>query len=74
MTNMWINPAVLERLAGSLLHFVWQGAAIAVVTAVALRMLRRRSAEFRYATASVALAAMLAVPFVTFVFYAEAGD
>ena len=31
MTSMWIPPIVLERLAGSLLHFVWQGAAIALI-------------------------------------------
>jgi ankyrin repeat protein/beta-lactamase regulating signal transducer with metallopeptidase domain len=73
MTSMWISSAVLERLAGSLLHFVWQGAAIAIVTAVALRLLRRRSAEYRYAAALVGLAAMLVAPFVTFTFYAETG-
>jgi beta-lactamase regulating signal transducer with metallopeptidase domain len=64
---------VLERLAGSLLHFVWQGAAIAIVTAIALRLLRRRSAEWRYAVALGALAAMLVAPFLTFTFYAETG-
>src|SRR5688572_4410363 len=73
MTSMWISPAMLERLAGSLLHFVWQGAAIAVVAALALRLLRGRPAEWRYATASGGLCAMLAAPFITFLFYAETG-
>jgi ankyrin repeat protein/beta-lactamase regulating signal transducer with metallopeptidase domain len=73
MTGMWISSAALERLAGSLLHFVWQGAAIAIVAAVALRLLRRRAPESRYAAASVALLAMLAAPLVTFAFYAETG-
>ncbi|HET9217059.1 MAG TPA: ankyrin repeat domain-containing protein [Terriglobia bacterium] len=73
MTSMWISPVVLERLAGSLLHFVWQGAAIAVVAALALRLMRRRPPEWRYATASAALFAMLAAPFLTFAFYAETG-
>jgi ankyrin repeat protein/beta-lactamase regulating signal transducer with metallopeptidase domain len=73
MTSMWISPVMLERLAGSLLHFVWQGAAIAVVAALALRLLRHRPAEWRYATASAALLAMLVAPFITFAFYAETG-
>src|SRR6185503_5857360 len=73
MTSMWITSTVLERLAGSLLHFVWQGAAIAIVAAVALRLLRRRAPEWRYATALAALFAMLLAPFLTFAFYAETG-
>jgi hypothetical protein len=53
---------VLERLAGSLLHFFWQGAAIAILAALALKLLERRPAEWRYAAASAALLAMLAAP------------
>src|SRR6185295_12153988 len=64
MTSIWISPVVLERLAGSLLHFIWQGAAIALVAAVALRLLRHRPAEWRYAAAATSLFAMLAAPFV----------
>ena len=73
MITIGITSAVLERLAGSLLHFVWQGAAIAIVTAFVLRLLRQRSPEYRYAVALAALAAMLVAPFVTFTFYAETG-
>jgi hypothetical protein len=73
MITIGITSAVLERLAGSLLHFVWQGAAIAIVTAIVLRLLRQRSPEYRYAVALAALAAMLVAPFVTFTFYAETG-
>jgi ankyrin repeat protein/beta-lactamase regulating signal transducer with metallopeptidase domain len=73
MISMGITSAALERLAGSLLHFIWQGAAIAIVTAVALRLLRQRSAECRYEAALGALGAMLVAPFVTFTFYAETG-
>ena len=50
-----IAPEVIQRLAGSLLHFVWQGAVIALLTAVGLRLLRHRSAEARYAFAIVSL-------------------
>lgn len=73
MTSMWISPVVLERLAGSLLHFVWQGAAIAVVAATALRLMRGKPPEWRYAVAALALFAMFVAPFVTFAFYAETG-
>ena len=34
-----IAPEVIQRLAGSLLHFVWQGALIALLAAVGLRLL-----------------------------------
>jgi ankyrin repeat protein/beta-lactamase regulating signal transducer with metallopeptidase domain len=73
MTGALFSPIALERLAGSLLHFVWQGAAIAVLTALTLQVLKRRSAQSRYAVASVALLAMLMAPVVTFIFYAEMG-
>jgi bla regulator protein blaR1 len=73
MTLTWITPEFTQRLAGSLIHFLWQGAVIAVVTAVCLRLLARRSAEWRYAVSCVALAAMLAAPMLTFVFYAQTG-
>ena len=36
-----IAPEVIQRFAGSLLHFIWQGAVIAMITAAGLRMLRR---------------------------------
>jgi beta-lactamase regulating signal transducer with metallopeptidase domain len=46
----------------TLIHFFWQGAAIAIVAAGALRFCRHRSASTRYAMACTALAAMLAAP------------
>jgi beta-lactamase regulating signal transducer with metallopeptidase domain/protocatechuate 3,4-dioxygenase beta subunit len=68
-----IAPDVAQRFAGSLLHFVWQGAIIALLTAVGLRFLRRNSAETRYALSIFALVLMLIVPVLTFTFYAETG-
>ena len=73
MISIEITSAVLERLAGSLLHFIWQGAAIAILTAIALRLLRKRSAEARYAAGLAGLAAMLLATFITFTFYSETG-
>jgi beta-lactamase regulating signal transducer with metallopeptidase domain len=68
-----IAPEVIQRFAGSLLHFIWQGALIAIVTAVGLRLLRDRSAEARYALAIGALMCMLAAPIFTVAFYAQTG-
>ncbi len=73
MTPTWITPEFTQRLAGSLIHFLWQGAVIAAVTAVCLRLLARKRAEWRYAVSCAALAAMLAAPTLTFVFYAQTG-
>ena len=36
----WISPAILRTLALSLLHFLWQGAALAAVAYVALSFCR----------------------------------
>src|SRR5579862_6938317 len=49
----------------TLVHFVWQGALVGLVAAVALRLLRSASAQTRYAVACGALAAMLAAPLIT---------
>src|SRR6185295_4182838 len=68
-----IAPEVIQRFAGSLLHFIWQGAVIAMITAAGLRMLRHRSAEARYAFAIGSLTCMLAAPLVTVAFYAQTG-
>ncbi|MBN2583260.1 MAG: M48 family metalloprotease, partial [Planctomycetes bacterium] len=54
------------RLALALLHLVWQGALVAAVLAIALRLLRNRSANARYLASLVAMAAIAAAPIVTF--------
>jgi beta-lactamase regulating signal transducer with metallopeptidase domain/biopolymer transport protein ExbD len=56
----WIDVA-----GWTLLHFVWQGAAIAVVAAFGLRLLRTAAPHVRYALASVAMATMLVAPVAT---------
>ncbi len=52
------HPAV-QALGWSLIHFVWQGAAVAVLLAGANLLLRGRSANARYFAACAALAMML---------------
>jgi beta-lactamase regulating signal transducer with metallopeptidase domain len=62
-----MSPAVaVPALAATLAHFVWQGALVALVFAVARRALRHASPGARYAAAMTALAAMAAAPVVTF--------
>lgn len=60
----WLSPSVLRCLAFSLLHFLWQGTALAALAYVAMALCR--SAAARYATGVAALMLMLAAPISTF--------
>ncbi|HJQ68424.1 MAG TPA: M56 family metallopeptidase [Blastocatellia bacterium] len=51
----------IQALGWSLIHFVWQGAAVAAALAGANILLRKRSANARYFAACAALAMMLAL-------------
>jgi beta-lactamase regulating signal transducer with metallopeptidase domain len=73
MLDLLFSPATLQRIAGSLLHFFWQGALIAMAAAVAIRLLARRSAESRYMASVLAMFLMLLAPIATFIFYNETG-
>ena len=66
MTNIanWLSPDVLRTLDWTLLHFLWQGAGLAALFAVAAAVCR--SASARYALAVSALVLMLVSPVVTF--------
>lgn len=67
MTNFahWISPELMRVLGWTLLHFIWQGAALAALFAVA--MAACKSAAARYALAVGALVLMIASPVITFV-------
>ena len=56
----------------AIVHFVWQGATIGVLGAVALRWLRFTSPQARYVVACVALVTMVACPVITSVSVARA--
>jgi beta-lactamase regulating signal transducer with metallopeptidase domain len=58
------QPAA-EAVGWALLQFVWQGAAVGALTAIALVMLRRSAADVRYVVASIGLALMLTLPTVS---------
>ena len=59
-----LHPGVL-RLGSTLLHFLWQGVAIAAVYAAARRRAARSSPNLRYLLGCTALAAMAAAPLLT---------
>ena len=64
--QMLSSEAWVERLGWTLVHFLWQGLAIALLYAAARRMMARRSSpNGRYLLACVALAAMMAAPLAT---------
>ncbi len=48
-----------EALGWALLHFLWQGAVVALLLGLCLRVLRQRTAQVRYALAGLALLLML---------------
>jgi beta-lactamase regulating signal transducer with metallopeptidase domain len=60
----WVSPEILGTLGWTLLHFVWQGAGLAALFAVACAVCRNAAA--RYALAVGALVLMLVSPIVTF--------
>lgn len=70
MSDVLSQPAA-HALARALGHFVWQGAAIALVMLVAFRLFRA-SASARYLAGVAGLAAMLLAPVVTFALLANA--
>jgi len=60
----WFSPDVLRTLGLSLLHFLWQGAALAALAAALIAAARQAST--RYAIAVGALVLMVATPVVTY--------
>ena len=66
------NPETIRVLGWCLLHFVWQGAVLALVLSALLS--RLRSPQARYASAVCALLAMLVVPFATFAILQHSAD
>lgn len=64
--QMLSSEAWVERLGWTLVHFLWQGLAIALLYAAVDRVLARRcSANGRYLLACTALTAMMAAPLIT---------
>ncbi len=64
LTQTLTGP-LAQRVAWALVHFLWQGLAIAALLAGATVLLRRRSPHARYAVACLALATMAVLPVAT---------
>ena len=68
LTN-WISQGTMQSLGWALLHFLWQGTALAAIAAAAMAMFRKPGA--RYLIGIGMLGLMLAAPVATFVFYSQ---
>jgi beta-lactamase regulating signal transducer with metallopeptidase domain len=62
--TMLRQPAA-QAIGWALLHFLWQGTLVALLTAITLVFLRRSAADVRYVVSAVALSVMLTLPAVT---------
>src|ERR1700693_962874 len=71
MTTMmnFVSPSAMQSLGWALLHFVWQGTALAALAATAMALCRRSSA--RYLIGVGVLVLMLLAPVATFWFYSQ---
>jgi beta-lactamase regulating signal transducer with metallopeptidase domain len=63
--DTWLGQPAAQAVSWALLQFVWQGAVVGALTALALLVLRRSAADARYVVSSIALALMLTLPVVT---------
>src|ERR1700674_4057753 len=65
----WVTAETVRLIGLTLLHFLWQGIAIAAAAFAGMTVVRRASAK--YLVAVVMLALMVAAPAVTFLVLAE---
>ena len=64
--SQFLSNALLSTVGVTLLHFVWQGALLALGLLLLLRMFRPERAELRYALACGTLLLMAVAPLATF--------
>ncbi len=64
----WLTPSAMQSLGWALLHFLWQGTALAALAAAAMALCRRAST--RYLLGVGTLAFMLLAPIATY-FYSQ---
>lgn len=65
----WLSPSVMQSLGWALLHFLWQGTALAALAAAAMAICRR--ASVRYLVGVGALVLMLMAPLATIFVYSQ---
>ncbi|MDB5347878.1 MAG: outer membrane protein assembly complex YaeT protein [Schlesneria sp.] len=66
MNTFPLSEPLVQRLAWTLIHFIWQGFAIALLLSLAVRLGRVRQSEWRYCFSFAALLTMTATPIATF--------
>jgi beta-lactamase regulating signal transducer with metallopeptidase domain len=62
-----LDKPIFQALGWTLIHFIWQGCVIALLYAVASLLLRKFSANVRYAAACAAMLLMFVAPVVTMI-------
>ncbi len=60
-----LHAEIIQKLGWTLLHFVWQAAAIGLLLAIVLRLMRKFAANLRYIAACAAMATLVALPAIT---------
>lgn len=64
----------IERIGWTLIHFLWEGAGVAILLALALAATRKSSANLRYGLACGALTVLAFLPVATYVALAPAAE
>lgn len=64
LTELLALP-IFQAIGAALLHFIWQGALVALLVASLSVLLQKRSANARYLVAGAGLALMLVLPLIT---------
>src|ERR1043165_858955 len=60
-----LTKPLFQALGWALVHFIWQGALVALLYAGLATLLRRRAASLRYGVACAAMLLMLMLPVAT---------
>ena len=60
-----LSQQIVQRLGWTLVHFIWQAAAIALLLAILLRVMRKSTANLRYIFTCLALALVVLLPLIT---------
>ena len=60
-----LSQEIVQKLGWTLLHFIWQAAAVALLLTILLAVLRKSSANLRYIVACAALGLIVLLPIAT---------
>src|SRR5215467_10627231 len=71
MTELFAANPLVQAIGSALVAFLWQGAAIGVVTFVLAACVRRATPQTKYVVGCLALAALMATPVITVIRYRQ---